>query len=124
MIVENEMKIDNLKITVTEDHLKLLKSSVWMAPDIISRSDWDCAPCMDTKRPFGNSNLPEDIHRVLETVPAFTKGTDKFYSDEQDKYAWKTYYELALVLDVCTEFLSFELATYERSATYHDWVKK
>lgn len=48
------------EFTLTEDHLKLLRAMF---------VEWDdCesgAPAVDPKRPYGNSNVPSDIRRLL-----------------------------------------------------------
>jgi hypothetical protein len=108
-------KIDYGKdFTLTHEHLKLLKHVI---------INWDStefgAPCIDPKRPYGNSDVPEDIaeilgeelfedrygeyhlskkqgdrleqlHRDLETVLAIVLGTQSFVPGE---YHTTDYYD-------------------------------
>ena len=49
------------EFTVTEDHLKLLRHArmYWQG------GEGDGEPAIDWKRPYGNSNVPEDIAEIL-----------------------------------------------------------
>ncbi len=54
------VKLDTVRFTVTEDHLKLLRQ-MWV--------DW-CddeygAPAIDPKRPYGNSDVYSDMEKIL-----------------------------------------------------------
>lgn len=54
------------RFTVTEDHIKLLRQAY---------VGWDeCeygAPAIDCKRPYGNSDVPDDIRKILSN-PSLT----------------------------------------------------
>ena len=73
------------KFTITENHLKLLKRF---------NVDWvDCefgAPRIDPKRPYGNSNVLDDIAEILgvkktkENVEDYDKEEASEYSDKQE----------------------------------------
>lgn len=52
--------MDNKEFTLTEDHLKLLRAFYIAWED----SEYG-APCVDPKRPYGNSGVEGDIHEIL-----------------------------------------------------------
>lgn len=53
------------RFTITEQHLKLLKS---MYVEFY-KSAYEGAPMVDPKRPYGNSDIVGDIHEILYGVP-------------------------------------------------------
>lgn len=107
---------------ITEDHLKLVASLNWSSMEH-NRRDW-AAPRVDRKRPFGNSNIEKDIHRILGTTPALVKDGEDIFSDEQDAYADTLFWELCIVLEICSQLLKFETGAYENVKAYGvKWVK-
>lgn len=87
--------------------------------------DWyDCefgAPCVDPKRPFGNSDVISDIGRILNIEPLEEESPGEFiFSDEQSEYILKWYHELqtALQIVLCTK--SFKPGLYIQKEKYND----
>lgn len=117
--VESLMINKEITFTITDKHLKLLQQMY---------VDWnDCetgAPSIDCKRPYGNSDVPGDIHLIL---------TGKNLSDFDDDLVEtlsNEYYELheetqtALQICLCTQL--FETGEYVKKNSYDNrsWVKK
>lgn len=109
-----------LKVTIKEEHIKLLKHLNWsVKEDVVSSVGHDGD---DFIPPFGQNNLYEGIDLVLNGLPEnfdpFTADSESMYSDEQ-KAEWdKLYSELPLVLEVILQKQSFSLGSFK--AKYHD----
>lgn len=109
-----------LKVTITENHIKLLKNLKWSVNDkgfIVGTEDDKEDPA-----PFGENNLYEAIDLILNGMPEdfdpFNTEELKVYSDEQ-KAEWETLYnELPMALDVILFNGNFELGTY--ATKFHD----
>lgn len=104
------------KLKVTENHLKLLKAAY---------IDWNDTefggPCIDPKRPFGNSEVYGDIVDILGlTMPDEEKEPEKYkrFIDSLDK----GYRELEDCLEILCTNLSLEVGYYE-SDGYKNWRK-
>ena len=92
---------------VTDHHLKLLKRMY---------VGWDDtefgAPSIDPKRPYGNSDVINDICEILKL--------ERTYSNE--KYADDIHREMETALQILVCNLSIEVGTYEHP-NWHDWKK-
>lgn len=114
-----------LKLTVTEDHIKLLRNLRWSEKEgtIVSLGhDGD-----DYIPPFGENNLYDAIDIILNGVPEsfepFITEDIKKYSEEQ-KAEWdKLYSELPTVLDIVLYNGNFETGTYKTKWHLRDWKK-
>ena len=141
-ICEKNRKIENMErlrtFTITENHLKLLKNMY---------VDWDnCefgAPCIDPKRPYGNSDGVNDVARVIdlkktkENVEDYDKNDAQEYENQQEylddlDYNKKTYdqlyylhREMQVVLQICLTTQKFEVGKYKKKDEYdsQSWVK-
>lgn len=128
------------RFNLKPEHLKLLRRfSV----------DWDNAefgaPCIDTKRPYGNSDVYQDMIEILglkelkEGVYEFTldnetwilKGEDKYnlYLDGKDEERLcdklrALHEETTEALEICLSSLSFDEGIYERDDYSDDWRKE
>ena len=86
--------------TVTEDHIKLLRRTY------ISYDDWTefGAPCVNPKRPYGNSMPINDIAEILEWEPALDEDElGSKYDDVFDEYhdrGMKLHKEMETVLQI------------------------
>lgn len=111
------------KITLTDDHIKLLKHLQWSVDKnnlIVNVADEDYSV------PFNSDNLYEAIDLILNGMPPLFDpfNTDQIqeYTDEQ-KAEWdKLYSELPLALSVILQRGSFETGKFK--AKYHDPVWK
>jgi len=111
-----------LKITITENHIKLLKHLKWSINGkgfIVGTENEEEDPA-----PFGENTLYEAIDLILNGMPEdfdpFNTDESKVYSDEQ-KAEWDVLYgELPLALDVIMYNGSFELGTF--ATQFHNRV--
>jgi len=101
-----------MKITITDDHLKLLKHAC---------ISWDerafGAPGLDCKRPYGNSDVIDDMHRILYSGRDLNEPTD-----DTKLYYREIHAELEYVIRIVFQHRSFEKATYVLDGL-DDWVK-
>lgn len=116
-------KIENCReFIITQDHLKLLKSM---------NVDWNgCeygAPEIDCKRPYGNSNVEDDIAEIIK----FPKKGNYDYGEEdwKDEAKEKLYFlhrEMQIVLQIVLIVQKFEVGTYIKKDEYDNssWEKK
>lgn len=110
------------QFTITPDHIKVLRAS---------NVDWDdsCyegAPCVNLKRPYGNSSgVARDIHKILtgETIGYTNSKRDELTEAESQRYQ-KLHFEMAIVLDIVLRTGTFEPGTYRRGEfDYHGWKR-
>lgn len=91
-----------MQFTVTENHLKLLRSMYvgWQGCE-------SGAPEIDPKRPYGNSDIEPDIHEIL------TGETEYDLTEQQrDKYQ-ALHRETAAALQIVLSVGKFEPGIYE-----------
>lgn len=125
------------KFEIKEEHLKLLQRMY---------VKWDnCefgASCIDPKRPYGNSNVPQDMIEILglkelkEGIYEFVlngkkwllKGEDKYniYMDGADEETLieeldKLHKETQTVLQICLATQSFKIGNYEAEEYGINW---
>ena len=109
------MKIQ--KFTLTKDHIKLLRRF---------QVGWqDCetgAPEIDPKRPYGNSDVENDIHEILtgETIGCTDSKRDELTEKETDKYS-KLHREMGNALQIVLATGSFKPGNYEADEYDSDW---
>lgn len=104
---------------ITEEHLKLLKR--------MYVSWWDCdygAPSIDCKRPYGNSDVEEDICEILGKEKNDVDYESE-YLTKYSKYASKLHNEMQTVLQICLSLLTFEVGEYYLTEEYDttSWKK-
>lgn len=105
---------------VTEDHLKLLRASY------VSWCDTEYgAACLDPKRPYGNSDVEDDIPRVLEEFPADAgdETSEPRYTDAQRQRFVQLHKDLEVVLQIVLRTARFEPGTYRCEGYGIDWRK-
>lgn len=106
------------KLTITEDHLKLVKRMY---------VDWnDCeygAPYVDPKRPYGNSDVESDIAEILGWKIKTDRYGDRVMTESQSKKAAKIHSEMENVLQICFRFLQFKTGTFKRENSWDNWEK-
>lgn len=94
--------------TITPDHLLLLRNM---------QVGWSWgeygAPCISPKRPYGNSDVPADIARIL--------GWQRD-DDGLPERAARIHAEMGVVLQIVLTTLSFRAGRYTRRNPYmHQW---
>lgn len=99
-----------------QEHLDLLKRA-WVSWE-------DCeygAPAINCKRPYGNSDVEEDIAEIL----GWTLRDDELTSSQREEAA-TLHKETQTALQVILSTQSFELGVYENYEKYDDtaWRKK
>lgn len=122
---EKEKKIENIerlrKFTITENHLKLLRNMY---------VDWDdCeygAPCINPKRPYGNSDVETDIAEIIK----FPKQNnwdkeEENWSEEAQEKLYYIHKEMQIVLQICLHLGKFEIGEYVKENDYDSlsWKK-
>lgn len=107
------------ELIVTENHLKLLKNL---------HIDWDDtefgAPCVNPKRPFGNSDVFADMAQILGFKLAdYEKQAEKY--DKQCDSLIKGYHELQECLQILCTNLKLEPGKYALENEYDakSWKK-
>ena len=105
------------KLKVTENHIKLLKNLY---------IGWeDCefgAPCIDCKRPFGNSDVFGDMAEILGIELADEEQNYELYENQIDSLR-KGYKELQDCLQILCKNLKIEPGIYECEDYGIDWKK-
>lgn len=106
---------------VTEDHLKLLPH-LWFDYD-----DWTefGAPEVDPKRPYGNSDVYNDIAEHLGIKPDGEEDSygDKEFTEVQLRYMLQLHKDMTTVLNIMVRNGGVERSAYTASAYGQDWKK-
>ena len=108
--------MDLCELEVHEDHLKLMRQL---------NVDWRyCefgAPAIDPKRPYGTSDVYEDIAKILGLPP---QNDDTWeYPQEQVDYMLRRHAEMKHFLQILFVFGEIPSGKYRRKATYYAWEK-
>lgn len=106
------------RFNLTENHIKLLRQ--------LNVETLDGRPTIDSKRPFGNSEIYEDIDLILngktkDIEPDDIGGYD--YSIEQIQEWDKLLEELTDALDIVLFTGKFEPGEYVRRTYERNWIK-
>ena len=105
------MRIERFEIK--EEHLKLLNRSY------VSWDDSEFgASCIYPKKPYGNSDVENDIAKILGW-----EIKDDELTDHQIDMANKLHKETETALQICLSRLKFETGVYENSGHGIEWVK-
>lgn len=78
------------------------------------------APCIDPKRPFGNSNVIGDIAEILN-IDSDEEGE---FTREQEDYMCKLYEETETALSIILRTKSFETGIYISDKYMDNWRKE
>lgn len=106
--------------TVTEDHLKLARQ---MNISYDAYAEYG-APCVDPKRPYGNSNVEGDIAEILGWELFEDADGDRHLSAEQRDAAERMHREMETVLQILVRQLAIEPGEYRRPNDYgSDWAR-
>jgi len=108
------------RFEVTEDHLKLLRRAYV--------SWWDCefgAPCIDCKRPYGNSDVLEDMAEILEIEMFEDAYGEKHFHKGQPEYLATLHKELQTVLQIALQTGTFQAGWYRNLSDYgEEWTSE
>lgn len=105
------------RFQLTDEHIALLTGNgrVWI--------EWDHAmngaPCMDAKRPYGNSDLPRDIADIL----GWEYDPEEGVSNEQFARALRLHNQTQMALEVILNARTFEPGTYQTGPWGVDWKR-
>lgn len=105
------------KFEITEEHLKLAKRMY------VSWEDCEYgAPSINCKRPYGNSDVEDDICEILgfERIEA---DYEEVYSTEDLKYAEMIHLQMETVLQICLKFLEFKTGVFTRKDKWEYWER-
>jgi hypothetical protein len=103
-----------------EEHLKLLRRM------FVSWDDCEFgAPAIDPKRPYGNSDVYEDISEILGIVPEEETKYEKNFSEAQYAEMGKLHRGTLTALQIALVTGKFELGTYKKRCQYDEtsWEK-
>jgi hypothetical protein len=108
------------RFKVTKNHIKLLKR-MYVSWD-------DCefgAPCIDPKRPYGNSSVTNDIHEILtgESIGCTNSKRDELTQKEDENY-YKLHQEMQTVLQILLVNLKIKPGIYEADEYSINWKYK
>jgi hypothetical protein len=102
--------------TVTDEHLKLLRRAY---------VDWDdCefgAPEIDCKRPYGNSDVIEDIGEILGYPEEHYRDEEGDYNETVAANFTRLHAETAIVLQIALATGEFRTGHYVREKYSADW---
>ena len=104
---------------VTKEHLKLLRHF---------QVGWqDCetgAPEIDPKRPYGNSDVPQDIYEILHDKRGKKlTSKEKELTEEEKKSYLKLHLEMEIVLQIILSIGAFEAGEYRCKKYSTNWEK-
>lgn len=109
------------EFTVNEDHIKLLKRMCvgWQ----------DCeygAPEINPKRPYGNSDVENDICEILGFKKSSCRNCEDTYTENQAQQAAKIHREMQTVIEILlSNPTTFKIGTYTKKSDYRsDWISK
>lgn len=101
------------RFTLTEEHIKLLQA-MWV--------DWqDGAPAIEPKRPYGNSDVPGDIHELL-TGESVDNDVVVLNREQRDRYL-ALHRETETALQVVLRAGSFEPGDYVCETYKGNWQR-
>jgi hypothetical protein len=106
--------------TLTEEHLKLLKSACLYWEDCETG-----APAIDPKRPYGNSGVAEDVIEILgwedPHCPRCGEPIDEGKSIELRRRALEIHTETLIALEIILSTQCFGPGKYYRQSSAHPW---
>ena len=112
------MSIDEKqKFILTEEHIKLLSRM---------NVSWDdCefgAPCIDPKRPYGNSSVISDMAEILGMAEEVCPHCDTPLKEQDEDKLYDLHKEMETALQVVLSTKSFKSGKYIASKYSNDWL--
>jgi hypothetical protein len=102
--------------TLTENHIKLLRAAYVYFDDSCESG----GPSVDPKRPYGNSDVENDIHEILTGEKV---GYDQLSRAKVQEYT-QLHRETGTALQIILDTGKFEPGEYETKGYEKGWVKK
>jgi hypothetical protein len=100
---------------LTKDHLTLLKN-MYVSWD-------DCefgAPCIDPKRPYGDSYVLEDMAKILKMKVCTDSDGETHLDAKQEDYLAELHKEMETALQIVLCTGQFRVGTYNQTEEYDD----
>lgn len=108
------------RFEVTEDHLKLVRQMNFRY------EDWSefGAPAVDSKRPYGNSDVLSDIVEIITGHNPYNEDGDleQWVKDREQQFM-KLHKETATVLEIAARTGKFEAGVYRTPTYFREWEK-
>jgi len=106
--------VEDKRITITEDHIKLCKS-IYIDKIFVERGDFAgyVVPTINSKRLFGSSSVYSDAEHILN-IPV---------EEGRNEYIIKILDELTSVLQIFLSTGKMETGTYEGNELFGEWWK-
>jgi len=122
---KKEMKIDEIEqaaeFTIKDYHLKLLKRMY------VSWEDCEYgAPCINCKRPYGNSDAENDIAEIINyDVQENWDDEEEMWNDKAQEELYYIHRQMQIVLQIVLTTGKFETGHYIKKDKYDDlsWRK-
>jgi hypothetical protein len=110
------------RFRINENHLKLLNRLhfEWCA------DDYDGYPTVNSKRPYGNSDVLDDVAEIIE-MPVMEDDDGKSHYPKGTKAKCKQYHEeMATVLQIVSSTMQVSAGLYIKQDQYDclSWVKE
>lgn len=107
------MSIQDKHFVVTEGHIKLLPH-LWF--DFNAYAEFG-VPEVDPKRPYGNSDVYEDIAEILGIEPE----DGECFTQAQEHYLYQILTEMTNVINITVRNNGVEVGTYTAPAYSQNW---
>lgn len=106
------------KFEVTRDHIKLVRR-LYIEWNDFSEFKFG-VPTVNGKRPYGNSDIPEDIADIIN-LDFYDR--EKGLTKQQENYCLKLHMDMGTVLQIVLSTGQFKSGEYERDEYGIDWKK-
>lgn len=107
------------RFELTEDHLKLLRRMNFRWED----DCYDGAPAVDCKRPYGNSDVWEDVAEIIGIPKMEDDSGDSHWPKGTREKCMTLHRETGHALEIVMAFQSFSTGTFVRNSDWGNWVK-
>ena len=97
-----------IRFEIKNEHLELLRKA------FVSYDNCEFgAPCIDSKRPYGNGDVYEDIAKILgiDSKKRF-EGDESYYTKEEKEYMKRLHQETEMALQIILRTGKFETGVY------------
>lgn len=106
------------RFVITHDHIKLLQNMYFSYDE----GGEFGAPAVNSKRPYGNSNVYDDIGEIIEELPELVDCYgDEVYSDDQTARFLKIHKEMTTVLNIIAATCMVESGEYQKEKYTNNW---
>jgi hypothetical protein len=111
------MKKEQILFTLTKEHLELMRNMYW---------DWNLAefgaPTVDPKRPYGNSDVLDDMAKILNKKVVYDK--EGMMQEELEEELERVHQETQTALQIVLTLRTFKPGVYKKQDEYDDqsWI--